>query len=62
MASDPMLPGKLVLRDCSLVRVLVCTMAMSRKIISSSKLIHKRVCEHHTCKNVIMMVIHIDPI
>ena len=51
----------LVLRDCRPSRVLVYTMALSGRVISSSKLIHKRLYGYHTCRDGIMMVINIPP-
>jgi hypothetical protein len=42
-------------------RVLVCAMALSDRIISSSKLIHKRLYGHHTHGNGIIRVIYVAP-
>jgi hypothetical protein len=36
-------------------------MALSGRVISSSKLIHKRLYGHHTCRDDIMRVINISP-
>jgi hypothetical protein len=52
---------RLVLRDCRPSRVLVYTMALSGRVISSSKLIHKRLHGHHTCGGDIMRVINTAP-
>jgi len=50
-----------VLRGCRPSRVLVYTMALSGRVISSSKLIHKRLYGHHTCRSGIMRVINNAP-